>query len=170
MAETDLGVRLPDDTPKADSTAPPPYSADAHLPYNPGFCAQGHLERLANQRPKEGMPSSQYYKACKGCGLVCGDYIPASYKAAWPQWVDPSVNFRWESHIAATPTEHRELLGCWICWEYEQTWAKPMLQDEWYAHMRRHFLVDGYRVCKGRTGAMQRRRNCEVVRCPKIHS
>jgi hypothetical protein len=66
--------------------------------------------------------------------------------------------------------EHRELLGCWICWEYEEKWVEPMLQDDWYAHMRKHFLVDGYRVCKGKTGAMQRRRNCEVARCPKIHS
>ena len=149
--------------------APPPYSNDSH-PINPGFCDAAFSEREANLRPKEGMPSEQYYKPCKQCGLVCGDYIPASYKSGWPQWVDPSVNFRWESHIAVNATDHRELLGCWICWEYEQTWAKPMLQDSWYAHMRKHFLVDGYRVCKGKTGAMQRRRNCEFVRCPKIHS
>ena len=169
MAESEL--KLPSMAGASTSVEPPPpYSDESYLPVNPGFCDLAWRERQANQRPKEGMSSEQYYKACKDCGLVCGDYIPGSYKAGWPQWVDPSVNFRWESHIAATPTEHRELLGCWICWEYEQKWVKPMLQDDWYAHMRKHFLVDGYRVCKGKTGAMQRRRNCEVGRCPKIHS
>ncbi|KAG0648483.1 hypothetical protein D0Z07_5252 [Hyphodiscus hymeniophilus] len=111
--------------------SPPPYSNSRYLPVNPGFCNQAWEERQANQRPKEGMPSDQYYKPCKGCGLVCGDYIPASYKAGWPKWVDPSVNFRWESHIAASSTELKELLGCWICWEYEEAWIMPMVQDDW---------------------------------------
>ena len=170
MAEKQSQSPLYTSTPTPDEPPPPPYSDESYLPVNPGFCEQAWRERKANQRPKEGMPSEQYSKPCEACGLVCGDYIPSLYMAGWPNWVDPSVNFRWESHIAANSSEQRELLGCWICWEYEQTWAKPMLQDDWYAHMRKHFLVEGYRVCKGKTGAMQRRRNCEATRCPKIHS
>lgn len=123
------------------------------------------------------MPSAQYFAPCKACSFVCGDEIPPVYRTGWLDWIDPSVNFRWESHVAVDKAENDgeaegrgELLGCWICWEYEQTWVKPMVPEEWYKHMRRHFFVEGYRICKGKTGAMQRRRNCEVGHCPKIHS
>jgi hypothetical protein len=127
------------------------------------------------------MSSGQYFTPCKACSFVCGDEIPAVYKQGWLDWIDPSVNFRWESHVAAPRGEKGgsgpgvgdvggELLGCWICWEFEQKWMEPMGPAEWYKHLRRHFFVEGYRICKGRTGAMQRRRNCEVGHCPKIHS
>lgn len=120
------------------------------------------------------MKAAEYFSSCKSCSFLCGDEIPASYKTGWPEWVDPSVNFRWESHVASKEPMlgglHGELLGCWICWEYEQTWVKPMVPEDWYAHMRQHFKVDGYRICKGKMGAMQRRRNCRVEHCPKIHS
>jgi hypothetical protein len=145
-------------------------ASPSNLSVNPGFCELAWRERQANQRPRGGMLRKQYTKPCRDCGLVCGTSLPASYTEGWKQYVDPSLNFRWESHIAVTPTEHEELLGCWICWEYQGTWVTPMLEDDWYAHMRNHFRNDGYRACTGRRGAMQRRRNCEVASCQKIHS
>ncbi len=154
---------------------PPPY--DASSATNPGFCELAFRERQDNRIPGGGMPSAQYFAPCKACSFVCGDKIPPVYKTGWLDWIDPSVNFRWESHVAVEKGEKDggsetrvELLGCWICWEYEQNWVTPMVPEEWYKHMRRHFFVEGYRICKGRTGAMQRRRNCEVGHCPKIHS
>jgi len=118
------------------------------------------------------MTAEEYFAPCKACSLVCGDQIPANYQNGWPEWVDPSVNFRWESHtgMAVINGEKKELLGCWICWEFERKWMKPMLTDEWYGHTRNHFKVDGYVVCKGKKGGMQRRRNCTVPLCQKIHS
>ncbi len=143
------------------------------------------------------MPSAGYFKACEACGYKCDDgfALPLAYKTGWIDGVDPSVNFRWESHISATPTGQKadvkgdangyvnggalekgemgngkEKLGCWICWEYDNKWIGGMESEEWYKHMRRHFFVEGYRICKGKTGGMQRRRNCGVVTCPKIHS
>jgi len=151
---------------------PPPYIADSGTIVNPGFCELSWRERQDNRVPGGGMTADQYFAPCKACGLVCGDHIPAAYKAGWLDWVDPSVNFRWESHtgVAVINGEKKELLSCWICWEYDHTWVKPMLPDEWYLHMRKHFKVDGYRPCKGAAGAMQRRRNCSLTTCPKIHS
>merc|ERR1711964_488934 len=70
--------------------------------------------------------------------------------------IDPSVNFRWESHVAANKEKdaleegQRELLGCWICWEYDQKWIEPMVPNEWYKHMRRHFFVRGIGYVRGR--------------------
>jgi len=119
------------------------------------------------------MSAADYFKPCQACGFVCGDEIPAVYKTGWLDWVDPSVNFRWESHVAREKKEgesRREMLSCWICWEYDNKWVEPMGVNEWYKHMRRHFFVEGYRMCKGKTGAMQRRRNCELKNCPKMHS
>lgn len=118
------------------------------------------------------MAASEYYLPCQACSVVCGSNIPISYKTGWMDWVDPSVNFRWESHTgtATIDGEKKELLGCWICWEYDGKWVKPMFVEEWYLHLRKHFRTDGYRVCKGKVGAMQRRRNCMVGNCPKIHS
>jgi hypothetical protein len=143
------------------------------------------------------MTASQYYAPCPACGVVVGDEIPAGYKEGW-RWVDPSVNFRWESHIAASPNTtakgKREMvekgngneldlekgegtregegenLSCWICWEYEEKFVEPMGVEEWYLHIRNHFRNEGFRVCVGKTGGMQRRRNCGVKSCPKIHS
>jgi len=170
IAEVDL-TSLPPTT----DDPPPPYKSEASLyHHNPGFCESAFRERQANGVPGGGMTASQYFAPCKTCSFLCGDEIPAAYKAGWPEWVDPSVNFRWEAHVASGEPMlgglHGELLGCWICWEYEQAWVKPMVPEDWYAHMRRHFKVDGYRICKGKTGAMQRRRNCGARHCPKIHS
>lgn len=154
---------------------PPPYNA-SFLPTNPGFCELAFRERHDNKIPGGGMPAAQYFAPCKACWFQCGDEIPAAYKQGWLDWTDPSVNFRWESHVAVGNAEKdngespAEMLGCWICWEYEQIWRKPMGVDEWYKHMRQHFFVEGYRICKGKSGAMQRRRNCKVGHCPKIHS
>ena len=85
------------------------------------------------------------------------------------------MNFRWESHVAVNTVEggtKREFLGCWICWEFEEKWVRPMESEEWYAHLRAHFK-EGFRACvaerEGRS-VMQRRRNCAVRGCPKIHS
>ena len=156
--------------PTSDSVPPPAYEENSYLPINPGFCDLAWRERKANRIAGGGMQSSQYAEPCPECGLICGDFIPPSYRNDWPEWVDPSVNFRWESHIAVTVKEHRELLGCWICWEYEQKWVGAMLPDEWYRHMRRHFREDGYQPCRNVMGVMQRRRNCPVRKCPKIHS
>lgn len=151
---------------------PPPYGPDSSI--NPGFCEYAFRERVANRVPGGGMTGEQYFSPCKGCSFLCGDEIPSTYKTAWPEWIDPSVNFRWESHIAVKEPMlgglRGEMLSCWICWEYEQTWVKPMVPEDWYAHMRKHFRVDGYRSCKGKTGAMQRRRNCRIRHCPKLHS
>jgi len=120
------------------------------------------------------MPGSQYFEPCKGCSFLCSNEIPSVYKTGWYNWIDPSVNFRWESHVAVKEPMlgglHGEMLSCHICWEYDQKWVKPMMVDDWYMHMRRHFRVDGYRSCRGKNGAMQRRRNCGVRHCPKIHS
>jgi len=118
------------------------------------------------------MHSSQYPLPCEDCGFVCGDNIPTAYKIGWHEWVDPSVNFRWESHTGSAMVngEKKELLSCWICWEFDGNWHKPMFVEEWYAHIRKHFKIDGYMICKGKVGAMQRRRNCPVLNCPKIHS
>ncbi|KAI9049660.1 hypothetical protein LZ554_006685 [Drepanopeziza brunnea f. sp. 'monogermtubi'] len=162
---------------------PPPYMASTLAP-NPGFCELAFRERHDNKIAGGGMLAVQYFAPCKACGFQCGDEIPAVYKQGWLDWIDPSVNFRWESHVAVGAAgelkkDHGnedgngtpEMLGCWICWEYEHVWKEPMVVEEWYKHMRRHFFVEGYRICKGKTGAMQRRRNCEVVgHCPKIHS
>jgi hypothetical protein len=160
--------------PTTTEEPPPPYKTETSRYHNPGFCEFAFRERQANSVPGCGMTASQYFSPCKSCSFLCGDEIPASYKTSWPEWVDPSVNFRWESHVASKEPMlgglHGELLGCWICWEYDQTWVKPMVPEDWYAHMRQHFKVDGYRICKGKTGAMQRRRNCELRHCPKIHS
>jgi hypothetical protein len=160
--------------PTTTDDPPPPYKTESSIYHNPGFCEFAFRERQANREPGGGMTASQYFSPCKSCSFLCGDEIPASYKTNWPEWVDPSVNFRWESHVASKEPMlgglHGELLGCWICWEYEQSWVKPMVPEDWYAHMRKHFKVDGYRICKGKTGAMQRRRNCGVRHCPKIHS
>lgn len=152
----------------SDAPPPPPYTYTS----NPGFCALAFAERASNALPNGGMTSDDYFLPCSACTFTCGTAIPPSYKIAWPQWVDPSVNFRWESHtgVAVVNGEKTELLGCWICWEYEQNWVKPMMVEEWYLHMRKHFHGDGYRVCKGKKGGMQRRRNCPVFACPKVHS
>jgi hypothetical protein len=149
---------------------PPPYVADLSVT-NPGFCAEAFRERQSNRIPGGGRTAAEYSQPCKACSVVCGDQIPGTFYNNWPEWVDPSVNFRWESHtgIAAINGEKKELLGCWICWEYEQKWVKPMLAEEWYEHTKKHFKGDGYRVCKGKKGGMQRRRNCAVIGCPKIH-
>ncbi|KAG4436196.1 hypothetical protein IFR05_008324 [Cadophora sp. M221] len=162
--------------PSTSDEPPPPYDTSS-LPPNPGFCELAFRERLDNRIPGGGMPSAQYFEPCKACSFVCGDEIPPVYKQGWLDWIDPSVNFRWESHVATNKGEkdipaegERELLGCWICWEYEQKWVEPMESKDWYKHMRRHFFVEGYRICKGKMGAMQRRRNCDVGHCPKIHS
>ncbi|CZS93018.1 uncharacterized protein RAG0_03500 [Rhynchosporium agropyri] len=162
--------------PSTSDEPPPPYDPSI-LPPNPGFCELAFRERLDNRIPGGGMSSAQYFAPCKSCGIVCGDEIPPVYKNGWLDWIDPSVNFRWESHVAIKKGEkddieerRRELLGCWICWEYEQVWREPMEVQEWYKHMRRHFFVEGYRICTGKTGAMQRRRNCRLGSCPKIHS
>ena len=172
MANKVVEAELYTPTPTTDDP-PPPYIADTQ-PVNPGFCDLAFRERQANRVPGGGMTAPQYYAPCKSCSFICGDEIPRAYKAGWPEWVDPSVNFRWESHVAMKEPVlgglHGEMLGCWICWEYEQVWVKPMLPEDWYAHMRKHFKVDGYRSCRGRRGAMQRRRNCAVKYCPKIHS
>lgn len=157
-------------TPSTDEP-PPPYADSA--PTNPGFCELAFRERQENSVPKGGMPAAEYFEPCKTCGFVCGDEIPNVYKQGWLDWVDPSVNFRWESHVAVEKKEgerRQEMLGCWICWEYDQKWIDPMRVQDWYKHMRRHFFVEGYRICRAKTGAMQRRRNCELKHCPKIHS
>jgi hypothetical protein len=125
------------------------------------------------------MTALQYFTPCAACGASISDMIPASYKTGWADWVDPSVNFRWESHVAVNTVEggtKREFLGCWICWEFENKWVRPMESEEWYAHLRGHFR-EGFRACTrepkekeaGRR-VMQRRRNCTVGGCPKIHS
>jgi hypothetical protein len=152
---------------------PPPYNPLCE-PTNPGFCEFAFRERLANRVPGGGMKAAQYFEPCKGCSFLCGDEIPAAYHANWRESVDPSVNFRWESHVAIKEPVlgglRGEMLGCWICWEYEQVWVKPMVPEDWYMHMRKHFRVHGYRGCRGKTGAIQRRRNCKSGYCPKIHS
>ncbi len=149
---------------------PPPYTNDLSPPQltNPGFCDLAFKERLANSVPGGGMTATEYFARCKSCSVIVGNAIPASYKRGWLDWVDCSLNFRWESHICSE--KGREELGCWICWEYDQKWLGGMTVDTWYKHMRRHFFVEGYRICKGKTGGMQRRRNCNVKHCPKIHS
>ncbi|KAG9231304.1 hypothetical protein BJ875DRAFT_469887 [Amylocarpus encephaloides] len=184
---------------------PPPYTPSSAAPIhtsstNPGFCPLAFSERHANKTPGGGMTAAQYFAPCPACGTVVQDAIPGTYKEGWRDWVDPSVNFRWESHVppplpgskgemvrkpkAARMSdaadldlergldegEREERLGCWICWEYEQKWEDPMGPEVWYAHMRKHFRNDGFRVCVGKTGGMQRRRNCGVKECPKIHS
>jgi len=158
-------------TPSSSDEPPPPYHASA--PVNPGFCELAFRERQDNSVPNGGMTAAEYFVPCKGCGFVCGDEIPQIYKQGWLDWIDPSVNFRWESHVAVEKKEgeaRKEMFGCWICWEYEQKWVEPMGVSQWYKHIRRHFFVEGYRICKAKTGAMQRRRNCELKHCPKIHS
>ncbi|TAQ90689.1 hypothetical protein B7494_g958 [Chlorociboria aeruginascens] len=177
------------------NTCPPPQSATPPPPYdgasssNPGFCPAAFHERQANRLPGGGMKAASYYEPCSTCGLQCGNLIPGSYKGGWPEWVDPSVNFRWESHVAPKDYDeekamgmgmgagegkegraNEELLGCWICWEYEDKWIQPMRYEEWYLHLKTHFKADGYVVCRGVKGAMQRRRNCTFTKCPKIHS
>lgn len=158
--------------PSSSDDPPPPYIVASGSTSNPGFCTLAFNERESNRHPGGGMTGPQYFEPCKECGLVCGDNIPAAYKTGWLEWIDPSVNLRWESHTGAAKVngEVRELLGCWICWEFDGQWCKPMFVDEWYMHMRKHFKVDGYRACKGKVGAVQRRRNCAVSNCPKIHS
>lgn len=148
---------------------PPPYTTDlSSKPPNPGFCDLAYEERLANKLPNGGMTASEYFLPCKSCSVVVGDQIPALYKRGWLDWVDCSLNFRWESHICSEKRQER--YGCWICWDYDQKFCEPMNVDTWYKHMRRHFFVEGYRICKGKTGGMQRRRNCARKDCPKIHS
>lgn len=75
-----------------------------------------------------------------------------------------------EQHGDEEDTNGEEKLSCWICWEYEEEFQEPMSSEEWYIHMRGHFRDDGFRVCIGKTAGMQRRRNCRVKNCPKIHS
>ncbi|CAL3966196.1 unnamed protein product [Diplocarpon coronariae] len=161
-------------TPTTSDEPPPPYIAST-LPSNPGFCTLAYCERLDNRIPGSGMLAAQYFAPCRACSFECGDTIPAVYKQGWLDWIDPSVNFRWESHAASANGSkdargQGELLGCWICWEYKQKWVEPMEPEEWYLHIRKHFFVEGYRICRGKNGAMQRRRNCEAGHCPKIHS
>jgi len=170
MAEKAIEAAL-NVTPSSSDEPPPPYHASA--PTNPGFCELAFRERQDNSVPGGGMSAAEYFFPCKSCGFVCGDEIPAVYKQGWLDWVDPSVNFRWESHVAVEKKEgeaKREMLSCWICWEYEQKWTEPMRVQEWYKHLRKHFFVEGYRICKAKSGAMQRRRNCDLKHCPKIHS
>lgn len=165
--EADISTIISSDEP------PPPYLAASSTSItNPGFCDLAFRERYNNRLPGGGMHSSQYPLPCEDCGFVCGDKIPSTYKIGWHDWVDPSVNFRWESHTGSAMVngEKKELLGCWICWEFDGNWQKPMFAEEWYTHIRKHFKVDGYMICKGKVGAMQRRRNCAVLNCPKIHS
>lgn len=157
--------------PSFDEPPPPPYHESA--PTNPGFCELAFRERHENTIPKGGMTAAEYFLPCKACGFVCGDEIPQIYKQGWLDWTDPSVNFRWESHVCVEKKEgepRKEMFSCWICWEFEQKWVEPMGVFQWYKHIRRHFFVEGYRICKGKTGAMRRRRNCELKSCPKIHS
>jgi len=156
---------------------PPPYSPSSkNHPStttslsNPGFCPLAFTERQANRVPGGGLPSSTYLLPCASCSLTIGSTIPASYKLGWKDWVDPSLNFRWESHVPQLETEKGELLGCWICWENEGTWVRPMEPEDWYTHMRNHFRNDRYMVCRGQKGMMQRRRNCPVKECARIHS
>jgi len=156
------------ETPILTEEPPPPYAPDTSPLRNPGFCELAFQERLANRKPGGGMTASEYFAPCKSCSVVCGDEISPAYKFGWLDWVDPSLNFRWESHVCSE--KGQEQLGCWICWEYEQNWIEPMGPAAWYKHMRKHFFVEGYRICKGKTGGMQRRRNCGVKHCPKIHS
>ncbi|RDL35419.1 uncharacterized protein BP5553_07350 [Venustampulla echinocandica] len=91
---------------------PPPYtpspSAQASAP-NPGFCPLAFSERHANRTPGGGMTAAQYFAPCAFCSTVIGDGIPALYKEGWAKtWVDPSVNFRWESHVP--PTKEVEMV------------------------------------------------------------
>ncbi|CAG8959584.1 hypothetical protein HYFRA_00001486 [Hymenoscyphus fraxineus] len=185
---------LPPSAPLTDEPPPPPYTtapslqvsaaASASAP-NPGFCILAFSERHANRTPGGGMTAAQYFAPCPACGTVVNDEIPGTYKESWREWVDPSVNFRWESHVAPSANAAREnaekvkageelvsveRLACWICWEYEERWVGLMAPEEWYLHQRRHFKDEGFRVCVGKTGGMQRRRNCMVKNCPKIHS
>ncbi len=171
MPKTSSGTTLTA-PPQIVDDPPPPYTSNS-LTTNPGFCEAAFKERLSNRVSGGGMPGAQYFEPCKTCSFICDDLIPRAYKTDWKEWVDPSVNFRWESHIPAQEVLGRvagELLSCWICWEYDEVWVKPMVADDWYMHMKKHFKDDGYRICKGKTGAMQRRRNCGVKHCPKIHS
>lgn len=154
----------------SDDPPPPYHDPNSSGPSNPGFCELAFRERQENKIPCGGMTAAQYFAPCKACSFTCGDHIPSVYKTGWLDWVDPSVNFRWESHVARPDKRGEEMLGCWICWEYDQKWVEPMAPEEWYKHMRKHFFVEGYRICRAKTGAMQRRRNCSVRSCPKIHS
>lgn len=144
---------------------PPPYDTKTSLS-NPGFCPYAYAERQANREPGGGMPSAAYSLPCKGCHLTVGSIIPVSYKYGWKDAVDPSLNFRWESHIQGVG----EFLGCWICWENEQKWAGAMRPQDWYTHMRNHFRNDRYQPCRSEKGIMQRRRNCANDKCGRIHS
>ncbi|TVY27093.1 hypothetical protein LHYA1_G003141 [Lachnellula hyalina] len=83
-----------------ETELPPPPYAPASLPrtQNPGFCAHAFSERAANSVPGGGRTGTQYFEACP-CGFIVSDSIPASYKEGWPGWIDPSVNYRWESHL-----------------------------------------------------------------------
>lgn len=168
---------------------PPPYNDPSEK--NPGFCQNAFRERQENKLPGGGMTAREYFAPCTACGYRSRDdfAIPASYKNGWLDWVDPSVNFRWESHVCSNSTDSqsdekkeevaeqagrwsgREQLACWICWEFDNKWTGGMDTKNWYTHMRRHFFVEGYRICKGAKGGMQRRRNCGVgAGCPKVHS
>ncbi|KAH8682871.1 hypothetical protein BGZ60DRAFT_398863 [Tricladium varicosporioides] len=213
----------PPDTPSKGLTAsteppPPPYTPTPSAT-NPGFCPLAFSERHANRTPGGGLTAAQYFAPCALCGTQISDTIPGIYKEGW-KWVDPSVNFRWESHLppnsamatystvpSTTPGKQPEMsevgrslaaaalssergkldydvdlekgegsqggnerLSCWICWEYEEKFVGGMGVDEWYVHLRGHFRDEGFRICRGKTGGMQRRRNCVVKGCPKIHS
>ncbi|TVY41698.1 hypothetical protein LSUB1_G003165 [Lachnellula subtilissima] len=127
----------------AETELPPPPYAPAPLPrtQNPGFCQHAFSERNANTMPGGGRTGSQYFEPCT-CGFVVSDSIPASYKEGWPGWIDPSVNYRWESHIPpSNPTfaSNKKLdleegggerLGCWICYEYDGVWKGGMGVEE----------------------------------------
>jgi len=84
------------------------------------------------------------------------------------------VNCRWESHVASKEPMlgglHGELLGCWICWEYDQNWVKPMVPEDWVCAYETTFKVDGYRICKGKRGGDAEEAELWVKHCPKIHS
>ncbi|PBP17483.1 hypothetical protein BUE80_DR011727 [Diplocarpon rosae] len=127
-------------TPLPSDEPPPPYIASSRAS-NPGFSASAYRERHATQMPG-GIQT----------GLAGLDRPPA-----------------WESHIAAGQPQG-ERLGCGICWEDAQHWVAPMRPEDGYRHLRQPFFVEGYRIGRGKTGAMQRRRNCDVARGPKIHS
>jgi hypothetical protein len=132
------------------------------LGLNPGFCPGAlRLRRLPFHRlPSDGK--------CTYCGLVIDNKYPRSYTTGYTNYPKFSREFIFESHVCCKTRDVTEWRGCLICWEYEGRWIS-LGKEEWGKHVRRHFEKEGYWICKGEGGEMNRTWGCKAVRCKGVH-
>jgi hypothetical protein len=53
--------------------------------------------------------------------------------------------------------------------EFEKKEIQIMMYETWLEHVSRHLERDGYQICKGADGIMQRRKDSSIRNCKRIH-